>query len=103
MTRDQREASYVLPKSRTIPVLQTSLSLVVPTTAKLAVVVYGTLLGSTMGYSLTASARASLYLTPEVQEILIGILLGDGSIRCPKRGNPMISFKQGYIHLDYIL
>jgi hypothetical protein len=104
MTAAQREASYLIPKARTIPVFQVALSLVVINTSCVSLVVYGTFLGNMMGMSFTNFIRSSLYITPIMQEILVGILLGDGSIRRPSpKSNPLVSFKQGLIHLEYIL
>jgi hypothetical protein len=103
LTRAQREASYVLPKARTIPVLQVKLHSIPVNTTCLALVVYGTNLGSTMGYKLTKFELKSLMLSSIIEQILVGILLGDGSIRRLFPANPTISFNQGFIHLEYIL
>lgn len=103
MTPAQRLATYVIPKSRTIPVFRVKLLLIGANIMCTALVVYGTNLGSTIGFSLTAGARNGMYLTPLLEQILVGILLGDGSIRRPVNENPIIVFKQGFIHLDYIL
>ncbi|GAA5968445.1 hypothetical protein JCM3765_000738 [Sporobolomyces pararoseus] len=99
-----REGTPVLPKSITLQVLQMSLTKIIPTTTCLALVVYGTYLGSTMGYNLSNSMRAGLFLTPLMEQILVGILLGDASLRrVNANGSPAVMFKQGYLHLDYIL
>lgn len=103
MTPAQREASYVIAKSRTITVLQLKLVVITASCTCLALVVYGTNIGSIIGYSLTPGQRAGLFLTPLLEQILVGILLGDGSIRRPGNSNPIIIFKQRFIHIDYIL
>lgn len=68
----------------------------------LALVVYGTNIKSIIGYTLTPGQRAGLFLTPLLEQILVGILLGDGSILAGN-SNPIIIFKQRFIHIDYIL
>jgi hypothetical protein len=103
MTRAQREAFYTLPKARTIPLLRVKLQSIPVNTTCQALVPHGTNLGTTMGYKLTKFELQSLMLTPILEQILVGILLGDGSIRRPNPGNPIVLFKQGFLHLEYIL
>jgi hypothetical protein len=104
MSRTVRNGTYVLPKSITLPVLRKPLIPIVATTTCLAVVVYGTGLGPTLGYNLTNPVRTALFLTPLIEQILVGILLGDASLRRVNiNGSPAIMFKQGFVHLEYIL
>jgi hypothetical protein len=99
-----KEGTPVLPKSITLQVLRVPLTRIMATTTCLALVVYGTDIGSTMGYSLTNPMRAALFLTPLMEQILVGILLGDASLRrVNANGSPAIMFKQGFLHLEYIL
>lgn len=104
MTPEQREASYLIGKACTVNVFQVILVPVVINTICLALVVYGTYHGSTLGMLLTNNVRASLFITSLIEQILVGILLGDGSIRrTSQNSNPTIAFTQGFIHLEYIL
>lgn len=104
MTPQQRENSYLIPNQRTIPVFKVLLTPIVPNMICLALVVYGTYLGSTMGFSLTNSVRSSMFLSSMVEQIIIGCLLGDGSIRyVGSGGNPNFTLKQGLVHLQYIV
>jgi len=102
MTSIEREASYVMPKARTIPVLKIVPAAIIPNTTSLAA--YGSSIGSTIGLKLSAPIRASLFLTAVLEQILVGILLGDASIRTPRiNGHPGIAHVQGFIHLEYVL
>jgi len=104
MTRAQRAATYVLPKALTISVLPSVRAPIKPDTTCLAVVVYGTHIGSTIGLALTTLTRSRLFLTPLLEQVLVGILLGDAYIRRPNaKANPNIHHKQGFVHLEYIL
>ena len=104
LTPQQRELTYTLSNQRTIPTLRLRLTSIIPNNTCLAVVVYGTCLGSTMGLALTYIVRSSMFLSSMVEQILIGCLLGDGSIRyVNKGGNPNFTLKQGFVHLEYII
>ncbi len=104
MTRAQRVATYVLPKALTLSVLPSVRVAILPNTTCLAVVVYGTHIGSTIGLALTTMTRSRLFLTPLLEQILVGILLGDAYIRrSNSKANPNINHKQGFVHLEYIL
>jgi len=63
MTREQREASYILPKAGTIKALQLTLAAVTPNNNVLALVVYGTNLGSIIGWA-HPSMRWMVYKPP---------------------------------------
>lgn len=54
--------------------------------------------------SLSKSEREKIVLTPQLKEILVGLLLGDVSARRPKPSvNTRLQFAQSVIHEDYIL
>lgn len=104
MTRQQRESTYILPAARTIKVLQTPLTSIKPNTTSLDLVIRDGSIGSIMGYKMTQTTLAYLYLTPTMLGILVGILLGDASIRAQGVGSkPCITHNQGFIHLEYSL
>lgn len=46
--------------------------------------------------------RDSIYLSPKVKSILIGVLLSDGWIQSRKGWNPRIGFKQSILHFEYL-
>lgn len=46
--------------------------------------------------------RNSIYLTPKIKSILVGILLSDGWVQSRKGWNPRIGFKQSIIHFEYL-
>lgn len=57
-----------------------------------------------MGYKLNMSSLNGIYLSPFIKEVLVGMMLGDGSIRRPgKKGQPQFQYNQGFIHLKHIL
>jgi len=94
----------VLPKSRIIKIGSTELNKIESNNECKSLVVYGSNLGSNIGFRLTPTVLNTLYITPFIFNVLIGNLLGDANIRIPnKKGNPQIQFNQGFIHLEYIL
>lgn len=102
MTRQQRLATYTYPKATTIRVFQVPLTPIVPNTSCKALVPYGLGSGSAMGYRLANSVLSLFYLTPLMLDILLGIILGDASIRAQGAGsNPCITHVQGFLHLEY--
>lgn len=104
MPKHVREGSYILSKARTIPTSSRILNSIKPDTECRALVEYGGTLGSTIGYKLNTLILNNIYLTPEMTGILVGLILGDASIRRPgKKGQPQIQFNQGFVHLEYIL
>ena len=46
----------------------------------------------------------TLFITPYLTQVLVGMLLGDANIRKPgKNGQPQIQYNQGFVHLNHIL
>jgi uncharacterized protein YqgC (DUF456 family) len=48
-------------------------------------VLYGSNIGSIIGYKLKISNLNGIYLNPFIKEILVGLLLGDANIRRPSK------------------
>ena len=65
MPKHIREGSYILSKARTIPTSSRVLNSIKPDTECRALVEYGGLLGSTIGYKLNTLNLNNIYLTPE--------------------------------------
>ena len=68
------------------------------------IVIHGQNVGSIIGLRLSQIALNSITLTVIQQEVIIGILIGDGYIETVGiKGQPMVQFNQGFIHLSYVL
>src|SRR5438128_693413 len=104
MSKSLRDKLNVLPKSRTIPVVSNKLIPLEPNNNCNKLVSYGSNLGSNVGLKLNISSLNSIYLTPYIKEVLVGLILGDADIRRPgKKGPPQIQYNQGLIHLEHML
>ena len=91
MPKHIREGSYILDKARTIITGSRVLNSINPNEECRALVEYGGNLGSNIGYKFNNFILNNIYLTQDLTGILVGIILGDGSIRRPgKKGNPQI-------------
>ena len=103
MSKEQRDKLNVLQKSRKISI-NSNLKKIEPDNDCKIIVIHGSNLGSNIGLRLSQQSLDNLYLTPLIQQILVGILLGDANIRkVGKNGNPHIQYNQGFIHLEHIL
>ena len=103
MSKEQREKSNILQKSRIISI-NSKLKKIEPNNDCKLIAIYGSNLGSNIGLRLSQQSLDDLYLTPLIQQILVGILLGDANIRIVgKNGKPHIQYNQGFIHLSYSL
>ena len=103
MSKEQREKLNILQKSRIISIKSKLKKIESNNDCKL-IAIYGSNLGSNIGLRLSQQSLNDLYLTPLIQQILVGILLGDANIRIVgKNGKPHIQYNQGFIHLDHIL
>jgi len=104
MSKKEREAKYIYPKSRTITVSSNTLQKIESNFICSSIVKYGQYSGSVLGFRLSQHTLNSIFLSHEQKEILVGILLGDGYIqKKSQNGNALIQFNQGYLHLQYIL
>jgi hypothetical protein len=83
MPKDIRAKSHILAADRTIKIGSNTLSKIAPNNTSTNIVLHGTGLGSNIGHKLNRADLNNIYLTPLLQEILIGIILGDGNIRKP--------------------
>jgi hypothetical protein len=64
-----------------------------------SVVVYGTNLGSTVGYpKFTALERKLIKIPNNYMPIFIGIILSDASLSKPNKGDARLQFKQSIKH-----
>ena len=55
-------------------------------------------------FKIKSNSLKSITLTVIQKEVIIGILLGDGHIKTVGiKGQPMVQFNQGFIHLSYVL
>ena len=103
MDKSVREKQYIYPKSLTIQIVNKKLSTIEINTICKAIIVHGQLQGSSIGLRLSQTALNSIILTPVQRDVIIGILLGDGHIKTVGvKGQPMIQFNQGFIHLPYL-
>jgi hypothetical protein len=103
MSKSLRDKLNVLPKSRTIPVVSNKLIPLEPNNNCNKLVSYGSNLGSNVGLKLNISSLNSIYLTPYIKEVLVGLILGDANIIRPgKKGQPQIQYNQGLIHLEHM-
>jgi hypothetical protein len=83
MAKTLREKYYILPKSRTIPVVSNKLNVIKPQNNNVSLVLHGLGLSSNIGYKLNSSSLNGIYLSPFIKEVLVGLLLGDANIRRP--------------------
>lgn len=75
-----------------------------PNTSCSSLVIYGTNTVSTVGYpKITEIIRYTVGITPQIKNILIGILISDGWMQINKNGNSRFAFKQSLINLEYFL
>ena len=103
MSKETRDKLNILQKSRIISI-SSKLKKILPNNDCKLIVIYGSNLGSNIGLRLNQQSLDNLYLTPLIQEILVGILLGDANIRkVGENGKPHIQYNQGFIHLNHIL
>lgn len=74
------------------------------TTSKSLIPYTGYSRGFGFGKALSKLQRDSIYLTPRLKSILIGIVISDGwmAFQLDKRWNPRIGFKQSTIHFAYL-
>jgi len=104
MSKIERKKLNVLTKGHTVSIGSTHLLAITPNNTCKSLVVYGSKLGSNIGYKFNSNHLNDLYLTSFIKQVLVGLLLGDANIRQPgKNGNPQIQYNQGFIHLNYIL
>jgi LAGLIDADG DNA endonuclease family len=104
MSKEVRDKLNVLQKSRIISINSTKLKKIEPNNECKLIAIYGSNLGSNIGLRLSQQSLDNLYLTPLIQQILVGILLGDANIRkVGENGKPHIQYNQGFIHLNHIL
>lgn len=104
MSKEDRLKLNVLAKGRTIPTGSTALAKITPNNDCKSIVVHGTNLGSNIGYKFDSNMLNTLFITPYLTQVLVGMLLGDANIRKPgKNGQPQIQYNQGFVHLNHIL
>jgi|SRR6266487_201795 len=104
MSKELRDKLNILPKSKTIPTGSTKLNKIKPNNNCKLIAIYGSNLGSNIGFKLNNISLNGIYLTPIIEQILVGILLGDANIRrSGKKGQPQIQYNQGFLHLNHIL
>jgi hypothetical protein len=103
MSKAERDKLNILQKSRIIT-KNIKLKKIEPNNDCKLIAIYGSNLGSNIGLRLSQKSLDNLYLTPFIQQILAGILLGDANIRIVgTNGKPHIQYNQGFIHLEHIL
>jgi LAGLIDADG DNA endonuclease family len=104
MPKSVRAKFNILVKARTIPTCSTTLTKLIPNNNCKSIVVYGSNIGSNIGFKLDSNTLNNIFITPFIKQVLIGILLGDGNIRKPyNNGYPQIQYNQGFVHLNHIL
>ena len=109
MDKSVREKQYIYPKSLTYPLQRKKIGLkklnkIEVNTICKAITVHGQFQGSSIGLRLSQTALNSIILTQLQRDVIIGILLGDGHIKTVGiKGQPMIQFNQGFVHLSYVL
>lgn len=90
MPKAVRAKLNILAKARTIPTGSITLTKLTSNNNCKSIVVYGSNLGSNIGFKLDSNTLNNIFLTPFIKQVLIGILLGDGNIRKPyNNGNPL--------------
>ena len=106
MDKSVREKQYIYPKSLTLKIglFRKKLNKIEVNTICKAITVHGQFQGSSIGLRLSQTALNSIILTQLQRDVIIGILLGDGHIKTVGiKGQPMIQFNQGFVHLSYVL